>query len=150
MKNLIEILKKETHSLKIQYLELTEKYAKEELQRNLEKRNEYKTKSKKDFDNLNYYYQLQKFYYNKPSWYFTEEFIDRTIKSAEKHYENSIAKLADRIEKKELNIDKLKVETSHVGVNIDTVLTDGEKTVRAYTIIASGPIQRPHYRYLIK
>ncbi|MFW6219974.1 MAG: hypothetical protein ACOC33_03965 [bacterium] len=148
MKKLIEILKKETHSLKIQYLELTEKYAKEELQRNLEKRNEYKTK--KDFDNLDYYYRLQKFCYNKPSWYFTEEFIDRTIKSAEKHYENSIAKLADRIEKKELNIDKLKVETSHVGVNIDTVLTDGEKTVRAWTIIASGPIQKPHYRYLIK
>jgi len=35
-------------------------------------------------------------------------------------------------------------------VNIETTLTDGEKMVRAYTIIAEGQVQRPHYRYLIK
>ena len=45
---------------------------------------------------------------------------------------------------------KLKVKTSHIGVNIDTILSDGEKQVREITIVASGEIQRPHYRYLIK
>jgi hypothetical protein len=35
-------------------------------------------------------------------------------------------------------------------VNIDMTLTDGEKTVKAFTIIAEGQIQRPHYRYLVK
>jgi hypothetical protein len=66
------------------------------------------------------------------------------------HYENSIVKLAYRIEKKGLNLDKITVKTSHIGVNINTWITDGEQTVHAYTIIASGEIQRPHYRYLIK
>ena len=65
-------------------------------------------------------------------------------------HESSIEKLAYRIEKKELDQSKLKTKTSHIGVNIETVLTDGEKTVRAWTIIASGMIQRPHYRYLVK
>jgi hypothetical protein len=29
-------------------------------------------------------------------------------------------------------------------------LSDGEKVVKAFTIIAEGTIQRPHYRYLVK
>jgi hypothetical protein len=37
-----------------------------------------------------------------------------------------------------------------VGVNFETTLSDGEKIVRAFTIVASGEIQKPHYRYLIK
>ena len=66
------------------------------------------------------------------------------------HYNDSILKLALRIEKKELNQDKLELTTSHVDVNISTTITDGDKTVKAWTIIASGPVQRPHYRYLVK
>jgi len=58
--------------------------------------------------------------------------------------------LAARIEKKGLNVEKIKTVTSHIGVNLETTLTDGTKTVRAWTIVASGEIQRPHYRYLIK
>jgi len=71
-------------------------------------------------------------------------------KHANDHYEGSIAKLAARIEKKGLDQNAITVKTAHVGVNIETTLTDGEKTVRAFTIIASGPIIRPHYRYLVK
>ena len=62
----------------------------------------------------------------------------------------SIEKLAKRIEKKGLNQENIRTITSHVGVNIETTLTDGNKTVRAFTIIAQGTIQKPHYRYLIK
>jgi hypothetical protein len=79
-----------------------------------------------------------------------EEFMLGEEKKAILHYEGSIVKLANRIEKKDLNIDKLIVKTSHIGVNINTTLTDGEKTVNAFTIIASGEIQKPHYRYLVK
>lgn len=67
-----------------------------------------------------------------------------------RHYEDSIVKLAGRIMAKGLNQAQLNVKTGHVGVNIETVLTDGIKSVRAFTIIASGPCVRPHYRYLIK
>ena len=77
-------------------------------------------------------------------------FVKESIQNAKEHYEDSILKLADRISKKGLEIDKIKVKTSHIGKNIDTLLTDGKKKVNAFTIIASGEIQKPHYRYLIK
>jgi truncated hemoglobin YjbI len=79
-----------------------------------------------------------------------EAFLVKMRNAALAHYEDSVRKLAARIEKKGLNVANLVVKTAHVGVNIETTLTDGEKTVRAFTIIASGPVQKPHYRYLIK
>lgn len=79
-----------------------------------------------------------------------DEYVKSEVTKAEQHYENSILKLTDRLLKKGLDIDKIEILTSSVGVNIDTTLTDGNKTVRAYTIVAEGEIQRPHYRYLIK
>lgn len=79
-----------------------------------------------------------------------EKYVESETKKAELHYESSIKKLTFRIEKKGLKIDNLKVLTSNIGVNINITLTDGEKTVKAFTIIAEGLIQRPHYRYLIK
>jgi len=77
-------------------------------------------------------------------------YVQKQITIAERHYENSILKLAHRIETKGLDISKLSTVTSHVGVNIETILTDGKITVKAWTIIAEGPIQQPHYRYLVK
>ena len=78
------------------------------------------------------------------------EYVAYRLDNAQQHYENSIIKLAGRIEKKNLNMGKLVVKTSCIGVNIETILTDGVQTVKAFTIIASGPVQAPHYRYLIK
>ena len=78
------------------------------------------------------------------------DYLVKAKKNAKLHYENSILRLALRIEKKELNQAKLEMTTSHIDVNIETTITDGDKTVRAWTIIAEGPIQRPHYRYLVK
>lgn len=79
-----------------------------------------------------------------------EEYIAKELKNAEMHYEASIQKLALRIMKKNLDESKLKMVTGRVGVNITTTLTDGTKTVRAWTIVAEGIVQRPHYRYLVK
>jgi hypothetical protein len=79
-----------------------------------------------------------------------EDFVGREVILAERHYAGSIAKLAARIEKKGLDQSSLVVATGWVGVNIETTLTDGVKSVKAWTIIASGPCVRPHYRYLIK
>lgn len=153
MKALIEILKKETESLRIQYLEMTEKWAKEQCIRNIERKNRYAILSTKLIETIgkNGYYEEQKYYYNTPSWHFQiEQFVPKMLKEAENHYENSIEKLAYRIEKKGMNQNNIKVETARIGLNINTTLTDGIKTVKAFTIIASGEIQRPHYRYLIK
>jgi hypothetical protein len=79
-----------------------------------------------------------------------ENFTSKELKKAVAHYEASIEKLANRIEAKGLNATKLKVVTSSIGVNININLTDGVKTINAYTIVAQGEIQKPHYRYLIK
>lgn len=79
-----------------------------------------------------------------------EQYKEQAGKIANMAYSASINKLAARILKKGLNIDALRVKTAHIGVNIESILTDGEKTVRAFTIIAEGPVQCPHYRYLIK
>jgi ribosome-binding ATPase YchF (GTP1/OBG family) len=79
-----------------------------------------------------------------------DTWIEIQVESAKKHYANSIVKLAQRIEKKDLNQDKLELTTSYMDLNISTTITDGEKKVRAYTIIACGEIQKPHYRYLVK
>jgi hypothetical protein len=174
MKNLINILTKETETLKVQYIVKTKEWARDQFDSIMEKSN---------WTNLqwcNYFGLTQEiynegrpsefksfpkgFYNSKQSREYSnlkdklrkiiqigvEEFMLGEEKKAILHYEGSIVKLANRIEKKDLNIDKLIVKTSHIGVNINTTLTDGEKTVNAFTIIASGEIQKPHYRYLVK
>ena len=81
-----------------------------------------------------------------------EAYLKSSNLKAEKHYENSLKKLELRIEKKEMDIQNLVADTkySDVEANIEVTLTDGNQTVRARTIIASGPVQKPHYRYLVK
>ena len=77
-------------------------------------------------------------------------YVSHAVKAGERHYQLSIEKLAFRIAKKGLNVSQLSAVTSSVGVNINCTLTDGVKTIRCFTIVAGGPIQQPHYRYLIK
>lgn len=79
-----------------------------------------------------------------------EKYIAKQVAQSENHYEMSLKKLAYRIENTNMDFLNLDIKTSKIGVNIDTVISDGVQTVKASTIIASGLIQRPHYRYLIK
>ena len=78
-----------------------------------------------------------------------QNYIESQVKDAELHYETSLKKLVFRIQEKGLNFETLEILYSRVGVNIEIVLSDGSKTVKAHTIIASGEVQKPHYRYLI-
>ena len=79
-----------------------------------------------------------------------DDYISKSVKEATNHYFESIKKLAFRIDKKDLNKELLKLTTSHIGINISTTITDGTKTVNAFTVLAWGEIQCPHYRYLIR
>jgi len=79
-----------------------------------------------------------------------ENFLASEVKKAESRYLAATEKLAIRIEKKGLDLDKLKVESGRIGVNFEITISDHIYMVRAFTIIASGAVQRPHYRYLIK
>jgi hypothetical protein len=148
MDKLIEILTKETESLKNQYLEMTKEWAEKEFYYLRQWAIDYRN-GKFGFD------EASRKYYKLPSYIINgdgkvEYHIDNMLKLASEHYTDSLLKLADRIEKKGLNVETLKVKTSHIDVNIEIILTDGIKTIKAFTIIAGGSIQRPHYRYLIK
>jgi len=151
--NLIDILLKETETLKDQYVEKTIEWANNGFDQIVERVKRYQTKRISEYTNKNNYYTEQKWVHREGysiSRMDKQMFINKQVEKAKIHYTDSINKLANRIEKKGLDTTKIKTITSHVGVNIDTTLTDGTKTVRAFTIIASGYIQRPHYRYLIK
>ena len=167
-KELVIKLTEETQSLKKQYLELTEKYAKEYFKK-CEKKKEWDDKKWYDAFGIEYNYisstgflSIRKYnrdYYNMNAARDSnfnivkngyDVFLKKELAKAEMHYEDSIIKLAQRISRVGLDYSKLEIKTSHVGVNIDMVLTDGTLSVKAWTIIASGPIQRPHYRYLVK
>jgi len=159
MKNLVEALKKETKTLKIQFIQMNKDWAKKEFKRyenttyiNILEKYGILTKG---FKGVEFYAKTRKSEAeaNKRIKILSlglEGFLLETEKQANLHYNQSIEKLAFRIEKKGLDTNKLKTLTSHIGVNIETTLTDGNKKVTAFTIIAEGEIQRPHYRYLIK
>lgn len=169
MNELINILKNETNSLKEQYVQKTKEWA----------TNHYLFVTKRSgwgvVEWCEYLGITPDLSYNQPQFpkgfYNTEnasrrfkllnetsrlirigldKYVEKEVENAYKHYEESIEKLAFRIEKKGLDISKIKATTSHIDVNINTVLTDGVKQVKAFTIIAEGQVQRPHYRYLIK
>lgn len=174
METLVELLKKETESLKAQYLAKTEDWAKKyyavcdsrkrwfevEWCKFLVVTPELVNKTTahpflsypKGFHNTAKARELDRHQneVRRVVGMGLEKYLAKELKYAELHYENSILKLAARIEKKGLDTTQLKTVTSHIGVNIETVLTDGKKVVKAFTIIAEGEIQRPHYRYLIK
>lgn len=148
MSTLIEILKKETESLKIQYIEMTKKWAIKDFEYLRNWVNDYQ-KGKFGYDEASKKYWKLPYYISNPNGK-VEQHVEKMVKKANEHYNFSIEKLCARIEKKGLNQQNLKIITSHIGVNIETTLTDDVKKVRAYTIIAGGQVQRPHYRYLIK
>lgn len=148
--SLVNTLKIETQSLREQYLKMTSEWAVEDFNSLVQFANDYRA-GKFGFNNghSKKYYRLPRHIVN-PTYGSLDFHVDLAITLAEKHYQNSIEKLATRIEKKGLDQSAIRVATSHIGVNIETTLTDGKKTVRAFTIIASGMVQRPHYRYLVK
>jgi hypothetical protein len=174
MEKLIQILKSETESLRVQYLEKTKEWAEKHFAVVVSRAKwsdldwcqfmgqtpeTYNKGSRMEFQSF-----PRGFYNTKASREYRrikedvrklhgmglQTYLEKETKKAEQHYQASILKLADRIQKKGLVVDEIKVQTAHVGLNINTTLTDGQKTVRAFTIIAEGEIQRPHYRYLVK
>ena len=144
--NLVEKLTEQTQELKTAYIQKTIEWSIEEYKRLRDFANDFRA---------NYDVHKEKKYFSLPACVVNakgkvEEFTEIQVKKAEIHYSNSIEKLAFRIAKKGLNENNLKMSTTYFDPNISTIITDGEKTVSAYTIIASGRVQKPHYRYLIK
>ena len=98
------------------------------------------------------YNKLSRKYWNAPSWKTNlDEVLKRAKRDAELHYNGSIFKLASRLVKKGVIAENIKpIDSVYLDPNLNMEVTDGNVTVKCWTIIASGPIQRPHYRYLVK
>lgn len=82
-----------------------------------------------------------------------EKYIERELDRARKHYLNSLLKLSDRLVKKgigETRGEELVVKKARIGVNLEMLISVDSIQVKAWTIVAEGMIQRPHYRYLVK
>ena len=158
MENLLRQLKEQTKDLKIKYVEKSNLWAKKEYE-------VFEVLTEKEvIQSFGYYCNIAKAMRHTKASYARwnriqnikynglEVYLKRKHKEAEEHYEDSIIKLAKRIVKKGLNISEitLKTESCMDKGNISTIITDGKITVTAFTILAWGEINAPHYRYLIK
>ena len=86
-----------------------------------------------------------------PKWKMNEtEMVKRHRKQAERHFEAGLTKMVERVDTKGMISEKCRLSKISIDVNIEATVTDGNQSVRLFTIIASGPVQRPHYRYLCK
>lgn len=177
---LILELKHHTQDLKESYLELTEKYAREKFasceaiypltyQEKLEKFGVWNKKPNYELPRIadqfgRKVYQM-KDVFEISEWgtkqineanqivgcWGLEEFLRREIKDATEHYNSSIDKLASRLKSKGINEEtEFVVKSGRVGMNFECIINHDNQTTKAWTIIASGPVQRPHYRYLVK
>jgi len=73
------------------------------------------------------------------------------VKQAEEHYTESIIRLAKRLNDKGITANsKFTIHSARVGVNFECYIHHENGITKAWTIIASGPVQQPHYRYLVK
>jgi hypothetical protein len=139
MKKLVDLLTEQTQGLREAYIARTKEWAAVEfaqLRKMIEDFNTSKPEQTSD------YFQMEARVHRLPysvTCYPSgnmEKYISEQVVKAEKHYANSIEKLALRIEKKGLNIDSLKMESTYLDPNMSTIITDGTKTVRAFTIAA--------------
>ena len=149
---LSERLTAETQELKKTYIEMTIEWAKQDFAQTKEWILKAYKMQREELGSSEYW-AIERKLMRLPSYFFNgdvSEHVEKMVKAAQKHYTNSIAKLALRIEKKGLNQEKIEMTTGYVDVNITTTITDGEKVVRAWTIIAGGEVQKPHHRYLVK
>lgn len=171
---LVQTLKEQTESLRIKYLARIEEYARKEFkgleklaasaypsQEGFVKRMQGPTLDGRNLQAVTHYYDREGFKAHDRAVNARrmaqniveaglEAHLAKNEKMAENHYQDSILRLANRIEKKNMDQANLSIQTAWIGQNIETIFTDGVQTVKAWTIIAEGPIQKPHYRYLVK
>jgi len=80
-----------------------------------------------------------------------DAFIQKEIDKAERHYKHSLEKLVDRLKKKGVpETGKIEIIKAKVGINLEMMVKFETVRVKAWTIVAEGAVQRPHYRYLVK
>ena len=80
-------------------------------------------------------------------------FVTKSEDNARQHYIDSTIKLADRLRRKGVTdsvVMHITSERIDIAGNIAINIYFDDQTVKASTIWAHGPIQSPHFRYLVK
>lgn len=177
MENLLKVLTEKTQELKVQYIEKTKEWAKARFDNTVQilswnevKWCEYFGLTPKPCNpgtSMEFLGMPSGFYSSKDARkqdsmqaearsmkrLGKDGYIQKEVEAAERHYSNSVFKLTERLIKKGIDdkkADKVKIVSGWVGINFEVTIEVENIRVKAWTIIASGPIQRPHYRYLIK
>lgn len=78
-----------------------------------------------------------------------DKYISKEMTKQAKHFESKQVKLAKRLMKQGMN-ENVEVSIFSEYPNLDGNATDGKQTVNFFTIVASGAVQKPHFRYLVK
>lgn len=153
------VLIEQTKALKDEFLKSTEKWAKKSFETIAElgklTYNEFVEKHKLDAE-MNYKIRRKiiKRYEDSRVIFLAgfESFLKGKLYQAECHYYYSVGKLAVRLNRKGIIESKdFTIKTAYIRQNIETTIVDKNgKITRAWTIIAEGEIQQPHYRYLVK
>ena len=144
MKNLIEKLNQELIEFRIEYLTQIKTWLVNDWGIKQAIINDY---------HANWSNEISKLYHALPSSVKRNEqdkWLNNELSKAEENFNHNIIKLANRIAKKGIDIDNIKINTYNAFSNIECRISDGNKSIIAYTILAGGNIQKPHYRYLIK
>jgi len=78
-------------------------------------------------------------------------YIDECVDLAKRHYEESLIKLSDRLNAKGIKDEtNFTIKQGRLSDNFEIEIEHNGVITRAWTIIAYGPVQCPHYRYLVK
>ncbi len=170
--NLISIIRNETETLKNELIQQTITWAntsfngiksKYEKVKGLKFVDRYEllgveiTEDRKDIvdtiSNKNKYYKAQKTLSNLFSIVDNglEAYVQKAIKKANKHYEDSLIKLVSRIYRKGIVASNMKLVSGYVGINLEITLSDERNSVTAKTIWCAedSNLVSPHYRYII-
>ena len=151
-RELVDLIIMETSEVKLEYIRQVRIWAKSDYERSIQRLNNYTQNQSDLFKNdRKAYYREQKWYHSHTYYYriTLDHHIQKEVIGAEQHYENAVHTIAQRVIKKDLDLKKIRLSHTKLKQFFDVYITDGEKTLHARTIVASGPVQRPHYRYII-
>ena len=165
---ILGILMSETHELKLQLLDRTESWAKQSfinIQKNLPSMIAQKEQAWSAYNDACASklptWNLQKAFYSISKKVETmkkivscgvDKYVVDELNNADAHYTSSLSKLALRITQKGMDMTNFKLVSGYVGINLEMKMTDGVKSVSAWTIWAAqdSELVSPHYRYLVK
>lgn len=85
--------------------------------------------------------------------YTAEQYEARQVKMATQHYNDSIEKLALKLNRKGIKDDtEMTMKSTSVGINLETIIHHEGTITTARTIFAAedSVLVSPHYRYLVK